>query len=301
MPGNPGAPSAAVLALIFGIGYHFLLIFAPVLAVGFIVAFVRQVKEDTKHDRYAMLWNVNAEGPLRLQRDWDRLPLRQPATPDQLAAQAQTYRDVLEVVPRALPGEDVVVLVHGLFQTAGVLRPVREQIARETRAETASFSYATGHGVVRIAERLAELMRELPNGIRIHLVGHSVGGLVVRWYVQELARDERVVQTISLGSPFAGTRHARYFPTQVGRDIVPGSRLLARLAAGARAGERVPHLSITATDDSVVPSGARLAAGESLRIDDCGHNGLIYHRAVAREIVRRVRTIQAAAELCAGF
>jgi triacylglycerol lipase len=211
------------------------------------------------------------------------------------------YRDVLEVVPRALPGEDVVVLVHGLFQTAGVLRPVREQIARETRAETASFSYATGPGVVRIAERLAELMRELPNGIRIHLVGHSVGGLVVRWYVQELARDERVVQTISLGSPFSGTRHARYFPTQVGRDIVPGSRMLARLAAGARAGERVPHLSITATDDSVVPSGARLAAGETLSIDDCGHNGLIYHRAVAREIVRRVRTIQAAAELCAGF
>src|SRR5260370_27738566 len=79
------------------------------------------------------------------------------------------YRDVLEVVPRPCPGDDVVVFVHGLFQTAGVLRPVREQIARETRAETASFSYPTGPGVVRIAERLAELMRELPGKIRIHL------------------------------------------------------------------------------------------------------------------------------------
>jgi triacylglycerol lipase len=211
------------------------------------------------------------------------------------------YRDVLEVVPQARPGDDVVVFVHGLFQTAGVLRPVRQRIALETRAETASFSYATGPGVVRIAERLAELMRDLPRDIRIHLVGHSVGGLVVRWYVQELGRDERVVQTISLGTPFSGTTHARYFPTQVGRDIVPNSRLLSRLAAGARAGERVPHLSITATHDSVVPSGAVLAAGDTLRIHDCGHNGLIYHGAVAREIVRRVRTIQAAAELCAGF
>ena len=211
------------------------------------------------------------------------------------------YRDVLERVPHAQPGSDVVVLVHGLFQTAGVLRPVREQIARETRAETASFSYATGPGVERIAQRLAELMRELPSGIRIHLVGHSVGGLVVRWYVQELGSDERVVQTVSLGSPFSGTTHARYFPTQVGRDIVPGSPLLKRLAAGARAGERVPHLSITATHDSVVPSGAVLAAGDRLAIDGCGHNGLIYHGRVAREIVRRVRTIQAAAELCAGF
>ena len=211
------------------------------------------------------------------------------------------YRDVLEVVPEARPGDDVVVFVHGLFQTAGVLRPVRERIARETRAETASFSYAPGPGIVRIAERLGELMRELPNGVRIHLVGHSVGGLVVRWYVQELGRDERVVQTISLGSPFSGTTHARYFPMQVGRDIVPGSRLLARLAAGARAGERVPHLSITATHDSIVPNGAMLCAGDTLTIDGCGHNSLIYHGAVAREIVRRVRTIRAAAELCAGF
>jgi hypothetical protein len=53
--------------------------------------------------------------------------------------------------------------------------------------------------------------------------------------------------------------------------------------------------------DSLVPSGAVLSAGERLSIDGCGHNGLIYHHAVAREIVRRVRTIQAAAELCAGF
>lgn len=71
---------SAVMALIFGIGYHVLLFLAPVLTVGFIVAFVRQVREDTKHDRYAMLWNVNDEGPLRLRRDWDRLPLRQPAS-----------------------------------------------------------------------------------------------------------------------------------------------------------------------------------------------------------------------------
>jgi triacylglycerol lipase len=145
------------------------------------------------------------------------------------------------------------------------------------------------------------LMRDLPRGLRIHLVGHSVGGLVIRWYVQELGRDERVVQTISLGSPFSGTAHARYFPTQVGRDIVPGSRILTRLSAGARAGERVPHLSITATHDSIVPSGAVLAAGARLSIDGCGHNGLIYHAGVAREIIRRVRTIRAAAELCAGF
>ena len=52
--------------------------------------------------------------------------------------------DVLPIVPRALAGDDVVVLVHGFFATAGVFRPMRARIERETGALVASFSHAPG-------------------------------------------------------------------------------------------------------------------------------------------------------------
>ncbi len=217
-----------------------------------------------------------------------------------LARQAVLFhRDVTVVLPRARPGDDVVVFVHGLFATAGVLRPLRAQLEQHTGVRTATFTYVPGPSIERIAERLGELVRALPEGTRIHLLGHSVGGLVSRWFVQELGGDSRIVQTISLGSPFGGTSRARLFPAPVGRDIVPGSWLLTRLERKAPGG--VPHFSIAGGADQIVPSGALLSRGDGLVIEGCGHNGLLYHPQTLATVVRKVRAVQAAAATCDAF
>src|SRR5690606_14759711 len=88
------------------------------------------------------------------------------------------HRDFGARLPHAAePGDDVVVLLHGLFATAGVLRPLKQRIEQETGAHTASFSYAPGPGVNRVAVELATLVDRLPRGARVQLVGHSLGGV----------------------------------------------------------------------------------------------------------------------------
>lgn len=204
---------------------------------------------------------------------------------------ALLHRDLPPTAPAAIdPGDDIVVLLHGLFATAGVLRPLRQRIERDTGAHTASFSYAPGPGVDAIARRLAVLVNALPGDARIHLVGHSMGGVVARWFVHELGGDARVVQTISLGSPFQGTRRAKLLPGASGRDIVPGSPVLRRLASAPS--PAVPHLSITALNDSVVTEEAVFHHGERLTIDHCGHNGLLFDRRVADVVVARVQVLR---------
>lgn len=216
-----------------------------------------------------------------------------------LARQATLiYRDVRGARPMWVPGDrDVVMLVHGLFATAGVLRPLRRELEANTGAFTTSFTHPPGPGIASIARDIARAVRGISGDARIHLVGHSVGGLAVRYFVQELGCDARVVQTLSIGSPFGGTRPARLFPAPVGRDIAPGSALLERLAHGARQRLVVPHLSIAGLEDHVVPSGAHLAAGDSVSVAGCGHNSLLYHPRVVREVVERIRQIQAAAAI----
>lgn len=204
------------------------------------------------------------------------------------------HRDLAAEYPvEARSGADVVVLLHGLFATAGVLRPLRAHVERAAAARTASFTYAPGAGVESLADRLADLVAELPRDVRIHLVGHSLGGVVVRWFVQELGGDPRVVQTISMASPFAGTRHARFAPAGAGRDIAPGSEVLARLGQSLPRAAHLPHLSIVASDDALVPDSAVLGSGDTLLVGECGHNGLLYHPEVFDEIVRRVRAVRA--------
>jgi triacylglycerol lipase len=212
---------------------------------------------------------------------------------------ALLHRDVSATYPVcAGSGESVVVHLHGLFATAGVLRPMRRSIEREAGAHTASFTYAPGPGVASVARRLAELVERLPDGVRIHLVGHSMGGIVARWFVQELGGDPRVVQTISVASPFGGTRHARLLPGPAGRDISPGSHVLRRLEESAHSVPRVPHLSIASLNDLIVTESALFAVGERMVVDSQGHNGLLFDVSVAREIARRVtaHAIRAASE-----
>jgi pimeloyl-ACP methyl ester carboxylesterase len=197
-------------------------------------------------------------------------------------------RDLAEVVPRALPGEDVVVLVHGFFASAGVFRPLRARLERETGARVATFTHAPGVGIRRIARRLARLVDQFPVGTRITVVGHSLGGIVARWYVQELGGHERVAQTISLASPFGGIDVP---PLLVGADLHEQSALLRRLRERAHV-SGVPHTSIVGEEDTVVVGveTASLGFGEVVVLPRRGHNALLFCDRVAGLVIDRVKT-----------
>lgn len=203
-------------------------------------------------------------------------------------------RDIAPSVPRDLRHEDdVIVMVHGFFASAGVWRPMKRALAYGTGASVASFSHAPGVGIDRIARSLARLVERIPTYCRVHLIGHSLGGLVARHYVQELGGHTRVSQTISLGSPFGGTSRAHPFPFLVGRDLSHRSPLLARLRERAHEHD-VPHTSFVGDGDlMVVPAeSAVFPRGDVVVLSNCGHNTLLFHRESIAQVVDRVRAVQ---------
>jgi pimeloyl-ACP methyl ester carboxylesterase len=203
-------------------------------------------------------------------------------------------RGLTPVVPRELDQEDdLVVFVHGIFASAGVFGPMTRALADETGAKVASFTHAPGVGIRRIARKLGQIVESAPTRCRVHLVGHSLGGLVARWYVQELGGHTRVCQTISLGSPFFGTERAHPFPFLVGRDLARESPLLARLRARAHEHD-VPHTSVVGGGDLMVvpPESAVFPRGEVIIVPRCGHNTLLFHAESIRRVVERVRSTQ---------
>jgi triacylglycerol lipase len=198
--------------------------------------------------------------------------------------------DIAEpVIPRGVaPGDDVVILLHGLFATAGVLRPLRAAIGRHPSVHTAALTYLPGPGVAAIAEQLRALAAAVPQGARIHVVGHSLGGIVARYFALEAA-DPRVVQTISLATPFAGVPHAVWLGVDTGRDLHPRSAVLRRILLHPDA-SRLPHLSIIAGADNLVdaPISHALPGGDVRVMAGCGHNTLLFDDEVARAVEGRI-------------
>jgi triacylglycerol lipase len=185
-------------------------------------------------------------------------------------------------------GDDVVVFLHGLFATAGVLRPLRAAVARHKGVHAAALTYLPGPGVEELAARLAAVMREIPEGTRIHLVGHSLGGIVARYFAQE-SGDRRIAQTISLASPFAGVPRAGWLGFEGARDLEPHSPMLRRILVRS-AEVPIPHLSIIAGSDQMVksPIAHAFPAGAVVVMAGRGHNALLFDDEVARIVEQRV-------------
>lgn len=200
------------------------------------------------------------------------------------------------VVPSAArEGDLVVVFLHGLFATAGVLRPLRAAVTRNRGVHAAALSYPPGPGIQELGRRLGALLATLPATVQIHLVGHSLGGIVARHFVHAVG-DARIVGTISMATPFAGVPGAGWLGLDSARDLEPNSPLLARLRLESEQA-KVPHLSIIAGADSLVksPVSHALPCGEVVVMRGLGHNTLLFDEQVARVIERRVLALRSAA------
>ncbi len=202
--------------------------------------------------------------------------------------------DLAPVVPRHDPGDDVVVLVHGFFASAGVWRPLGKRL-EAAGARVATFSHAPGASVRFIARQLSRLVDRIHHGAHVHVVGHSLGGVVARWYVQELGGHARVSQTIALASPFGGAPLADKMPIFVGVDLQKNSHVLTRLRQRARV-HGVPHLSIGGDEDTMVPpdASAALPHGDYIELAGRGHNALLYDEEAIALILAKIGEQRAA-------
>jgi hypothetical protein len=103
----------------------------------------------------------------------------------------------------------VVVYVHGLWLTGIEGGFLRKRLAAELNAETRAFNYpSVKSSVSRNAQALGEYLSEL-RADTLHLVGHSLGGLVILKLFEAGVADRLPPgRIVFLGSPLNGSRSA---------------------------------------------------------------------------------------------
>lgn len=195
------------------------------------------------------------------------------------------------VQPRTDPQTRPVMLVHGFCGT----KSSWSLLARNLRARgftVEAISYTPfGTSVEQLADRLVAEVNRIVSETRtekVHLVGHSLGGVVIAKAIADGRLDGLVDTVVTLCSPFGGSPWASLVPFgEVPRALREGSPLLRRLASAPQP-DGVRWLAFTAGLDIVVPglrSVPTHAQVESITIGGVGHLGLLLSQRVVERIV----------------
>lgn len=219
--------------------------------------------------------------------------------------------DSLSPVKRGLLVNDVVaagtpiLLVHGIIDNRAVFTMLRRQLARRGFGRIVTMNYSILTADVRDAAaqlgRVVETLVEETGYDRIHVVGHSLGGLVARYYVQRLGGDARVHTLVTLGAPHAGTNAARLIPQRLVRQLRPGSDVMRELAEPAP-GCRTRFLAFWSDLDQIIipKSSARLdhpdLNARNVLLRGVGHLSLPIDRRVVHEIATALAQLDESGE-----
>jgi triacylglycerol lipase len=188
------------------------------------------------------------------------------------------------VPPRQTPfaptGGPPVILLHGLFHNRACWWWVKFRLRRKGLRNLYSINLPPWKDIEALTERLTLKVDELRlagAGDKVHLVGHSMGGIIARNYLQLRGGAERVDRCVLLAAPNHGSKLAPFAISRLGEALVPGSTFLNRLNAAP-----LPHPErITAIcsrhDNIVLPwQSARLPGVRNIELSGMGHVGMLY-------------------------
>jgi triacylglycerol lipase len=208
---------------------------------------------------------------------------------EQLAGPSAYRTDPLPPARRSLVVSDLeaagtpILLVHGIMDNRSVFTVFRRTLRRRGFGAVHAMNYGLLTGDVRTAAHElgahVERLLEQTGAERVHVVGHSLGGVIARYYVQRMGGDAHVDTLVTLGSPHSGSLTAHLLPTALCRQLRPGSALMAELAAPAP-GCRTRFLVVwSRMDQMVVPQRNARLLHPDLRVDelelrDVGHLAL---------------------------
>ncbi|MFB6843628.1 lipase family alpha/beta hydrolase [Streptomyces sp. NPDC056373] len=187
-----------------------------------------------------------------------------------------------------------VLLLHGFIDNRSVFVLLRRSLAQHGRRQIESLNYSPLTCDIRAAAELlgrrVEEICERTGAGQIDIVGHSLGGLIARYYVQCLGGDRHVRTLVTLGTPHSGTRVVPFANAHpIVRQMRPGSPLLEELTAPAP-DCRTHFVSFWSDLDHVMDPLETACIdhpdlmAQNVRVTGIGHLALPVHPAVANGV-----------------
>jgi triacylglycerol lipase len=191
-------------------------------------------------------------------------------------------------------------LVHGLYHNASAWILYRWWLKRAGFNDIYAFSYnslTNGFDQIHLhfGQWVEDIMTKRHSGQQALMIGHSLGGLIIRAHVSSPDAARRVAAVVTLGTPHQGSKLAALGISKLAWSLIyqgPLSRHLESLAPP----QEVRRLAVVSPiDNMVLPQEAlrsRQAGWEYLETPPISHVALLYHRSTARKVLEFLRMSQ---------
>lgn len=199
--------------------------------------------------------------------------------------------------PRSHPqqrGETPILLLHGLFNNRASWFWFKRSLRKRGFNNIVAINLSSWHNEEVLTELVAKKVDELRHRLgaeKVDLVGHSMGGVIARNYLQLRGGAGKVNRCIYLGTPHLGSKLAPFAVSPLGRRLIPGDDFLKRLAAAPPpAGVKVTNI-YSCKDNMVLPNAcAHLPWGDRVELDRLGHTALIYRKPALEAVINALKT-----------
>lgn len=186
-----------------------------------------------------------------------------------------------------------VLLVHGLVDNRSIFTAMRRGLRRRGFGSVCTWNYSpllgdAAAGAADLGEEIERICAQTGHD-RVHVVGHSLGGLIARYHLQRQDGARRIQSLVTLGTPHAGSVLAHLLPTPLVRQLRPGSPLLQELAEPAP-GFATPVTAVYSDlDQLVLPTSAARCdhpdlGARNVLVRGVGHMSLPFSRTVVDEV-----------------
>ncbi|MGY1661198.1 esterase/lipase family protein [Geodermatophilus sp. SYSU D00705] len=199
--------------------------------------------------------------------------------------------------PAAGPLTTPVVLVHGYGGNRSNWLPLELALSRAGFVHVYAMRFnPLTTDVPRLAARLVDDCRgamRRAGSDRVHVVGHSLGGVVLRCAAARLGLDAALDRGVTIATPHRGTSVARLGRGRVAAELRPGSPLL-RAIEHARGSATVRWLSYWSDLDPIVRPWSALLPDSvpgavNIAVPQEGHLSILRAPALLTDLVRRLR------------
>lgn len=189
-----------------------------------------------------------------------------------------------------------VVLLHGYGGTRSQFLTVERMLRRAGFSTVVTMGYdARRHDIPELADQLCRLVRSLAASTgapRVHLVGHSLGGVIIRYAVTVAGLDPLVGAAVTVASPHGGSEWAHLATDATARQLRPGSALLRRLEAMACPGRARWAAFYSDRDVVVAPAHAWIRppalAARNVVVPGESHLSILLSPRLARGVVEHL-------------